>query len=120
MKWNEVATEQTGSAGTPGSQYHLTDFTLSQRGDRWRVLVREHWGSNQGYLEINGENETEGRGDSPEEACERVRKDIFVWCHARGGDAQRAEYATALRQLCYAVEDADEDEDDAFDPAAEE
>ncbi len=108
-EWIEVATDRTGDAGSPGSQYHLTDFSLGQRDNRWRLLVREHWGSNRGYYQENGANETEGRGDSPEEACEAVRKDIFAWC----GDSEqtRAEYATALRQLCYAVED-DEEEDD--------
>lgn len=104
-KWTEVATEQTGDTGQPGSQYGVTYFQLRRRGNRWRVTVANEWGSNQGYLESHGMRETEGRGDSPEEACEAVRKDIFAWSET---EETRAEYATALRQLCYAVEDANE------------
>ena len=103
-EWEEVASEETGDGGHPGSQYAITSFALLQRGDRWRVTVEQEWGANQGHLESHGENNTEGRGDSPEEACEAVRKDIFAWCD--GDEKQRAEYATALRKLCYAAEDA--------------
>jgi hypothetical protein len=105
--WTKVAYEETGDGGSPGSQYYIAEFTLARRGDRWRITVDAHWGSNQGYYQRNGSNETEGRGDSPEEACEAVRKDIFAWA---GDNAEtRAAYATALRKLCYAAEDEDGD-----------
>lgn len=98
-KWETIATEETGSAGTPGGRYCVTKFHLSRRGNRWRVAVESDWGSNQGYLQSEGTEDTEGRGDSPEEACEAVREDIFAW------QRTHAEYSTALRKLCYTAED---------------
>lgn len=111
--WTVVAEETVGSSGTPGMQFHLTEFELQRRGDRWRVMVEEKWGSNQGRLRTEGRNETEGRGDTSEEACEAVRKDIFAWCD--DNEQQRADYATALRKLCYAAEDAAEETEDVTD-----
>lgn len=111
-KWETIAKEETGSMGTPGDQYSVTLFALGRhRSDdnqpyRWRVIVCADWGSNQGYRQSDGTRETEGRGESPEEACEAVRKDVFAWCE--NDEKARAEYATALRNLCYAVEDAED------------
>ena len=87
--WEEVAKESCRG---------YTAFELERKGERWRITVR--------HTEVINEIwETEGRGDSPEAACEAVRKDIFAWCE--DNELQRANYATALRNLCYTAEDAE-------------
>ena len=108
--WIEISTASAGNEGCPGDQYHITEATLSQRGDRWRCVVEDEWGSNQGCRQPNGSRETEGRGDSPDEAVEACRKDVMSW--GEGYGEYRTELATMLRKLMYAAEDAEETEDD--------
>lgn len=112
--WKKVAESCAGSEACPGDQYHITEAELFQRGDRFRVVVKEDWGANQGYLQSNGGHETEGRGNSPEEAVEACRRDVFAWAD---DDRERADLATMLRQLLYDAEDdhenwGDDDSDD--------
>lgn len=106
-KWDEIANESAGSWGNPGDYGSETEAAIYQSygGCRWKCTVCCEWGSNQGHHEIHGEWDTEGRGDTPEEAVEAVRRDVFA--HARD-DTERAEYATMLRKLMYAAEDAED------------
>ncbi len=97
--WAVVASERVDA------EKSITKFALDCRASRWRVLVRQTSPD-----EVCRYGDTEGRGSTPEAACEEVRLDIFAWCSDRrpgGGNALRAEYATALRKLCYAAEDAE-------------
>lgn len=109
-KWQSVAEQSVGGWGAPGGQGHEYQFTLYERSGRWRITAREEWGSNQGYHEVHGSREAEGRGDNPEEAVEAVRRDVLAWADDDG--VRRAELAAALRQLVYDAEDLAEEESD--------
>ena len=109
-KWELIAELTAGNEGTPGSQYRICEFHLYRRGERWRATAEEDWGSNQGYRQSNGRNETEGRAGSPEDAIGVMQRDVLAWA---GDNTQwRAELATAMRQLAYAVEEAAEEDED--------
>lgn len=103
--WEELASVEVGSEGQPGSQYALTHVTITRRGKRYRATARHAWGSNQGYLEEHGCHETEGRGETPAEAVEALRKDVLAW--AENDEVVRAEYASAMRRAVYEAEDAE-------------
>ena len=105
-EWGQVAEHETGDRGTPGSQFAYLQVCLYFRvaGERWRATALRRWGSNQGTLEEHGRRMTEGRGGTAESAVEAMRKDVLAW--ASDDEVLRAEYATALRKLVYAAEDA--------------
>lgn len=104
-KWEEIATAEAGSEGTPGQDYHLCEFALYRREKRYKATAHDCWGSNQGQPEIHGEHVTQGRADYPVDAIGAMRLDVFAWA---GDDAEwRAELATGMRDLEYAAEDAE-------------
>lgn len=73
----KIGSACAGHEGQPGDQYHLVSVRVSRgpRGDnRYRCIVVEHWGSNQGYLEEHDRTEVTGRGSSVREACEDARR----------------------------------------------
>ncbi len=92
-EWDEVA---SGRVDTPR---RITRFFLYRRGDRWRVVVTQKSSD-----DVVLYHDTEGRANYPEDACGQVRKDVFAWCET--DNVMQAEYATALRAICYAAEDA--------------
>ena len=95
-EWTEVDWEQAGDMTA----------TLYQRGDRWRCVATLSPYDSTDY----GSKETEGRGDSANEAVEVCRRDVFAW--AEDSDLLRADYATTLRKLVYDAEDAEHGNDD--------
>lgn len=98
--WTILASCDKGSLGTAGDQYDIRQATVATNGSRYRVSIREEWGSNRGYLEAHGGDERQYRADSLDElmriaiAAERDRSEP--------NDA----ILTAIREAIYEAEDA--------------
>ncbi len=100
--WTEVAHEQVTERCPQSPKLRTTDFTLRERAGRWVV---------EAVMKVNDsipavEKLTEGRGDSPQEACDAIRSNIYEWVKA----ANIGEINTALRRLCYTAEDVAHEE----------
>ena len=56
--WKQIADANKGAkyGHMPGNQYHDVDVAIGQRGDKFRVVVVETWGSAQGYDEEHDRN----------------------------------------------------------------
>ncbi len=113
--WVEVATERFVERDSQSIILRTTDFTLHERAGRWQV---------EAIMKLDAdirsiEKETMGRGDSPHQACNAIRPNVFEWVEeaAKADNFYTGEYDTALRQLCYAAEDAKYEEGKAIERA---
>ena len=102
----EITKVETSYPEGPSQQncfrkHHLTRATMFRRGQRYCCQVK---GNRESTLTDAGNNETEGCGDSVEEAIKVCRKDVLAWAKEHQPH-QRAELATMLRHLLYAAED---------------
>jgi hypothetical protein len=52
----------------PGHQYHDVEVGIGQRGQTFRVVILETWGSAQGYDEEHGRNKVVARGTDWQDA----------------------------------------------------
>lgn len=104
MNMIEVATTQT-NLGFYEGLYSVTDFTLYRTPTFWAVHVKYKMCGRNGHV-VRAKT-TEGRGKTPEEACDVVRTDIMAWA---AEDCECLRICTAqeisLRRLCYAADDA--------------
>jgi hypothetical protein len=96
--WKELTTDQAGSYGTPGSQYHVHKITVSERSGRYRLQVSEHAGSNQGHRQDHHSDDRQYRADDLDDL-------MRIAIAAERDLASPERVATAIRNAIYEAED---------------
>jgi len=102
VEWNTLAQDDQGHYGQPGSSYTIAAATVQKKGSRYRILIKDRWGSNQGYLDEQGDNDRQYRGDSLDELMR------IALSAEQGRDEPDESIMTAIREAIYQAEDADE------------
>lgn len=97
---------RSSNCSAPGQQYHQVDIEIgkSSKG-RYRVSIVEAWGSNQGYKEEHGRNETVAWAASWDEAlAEAVREGEKLEMQKKFLSQARSEAADEMELLDDAAE----------------
>jgi len=99
-----IGESDQGSYGSPGSQFveRLAKVYRTRRG--YELQLEHSWGSNQGYLQRNGDDSRRFRADSLDEL---LRIGI---AESRGDETfGDPKFAQAIRDAIYEAEDAQDD-----------
>ena len=104
-EWATVAETQVEGETVRDYPHHALRLRVQQRGEHWQVIAQQVWDrvQEQGRVE-GGQRACRGRGATPEEAMDAIRRDVIAW--AMGTEPRRSIWAAAMRDVLYTAQDA--------------